>query len=240
MTWGMVAVAGAGLVGGYMSSKAAGSAADAQTNAATAATGLQQQQYDQQRADNMPALQARNASLAHLQKMLGIDGGGSMSASPTAAQVQAEPGYQFGLDQGQQALNRQAAARGMSNSGAALMAAQRYGTDYAGTKYNDAWNRMQSGQQNEYNRLAGVAGLGQVGASQVGQAGASYANNAGNIGMSAANAQGAAGMAQANTWGGAVNNLAGWYSNSQRNAAAGGNQLSGPSNAQLEQQWWGN
>ena len=188
----------------------------------------------------MPALQARNASLAHLQKLLGIDGsGGGMATSPTAAQVQAEPGYQFGLQQGQQALNHQAAARGMSNSGAALMAAQRYGTDYAGTKYNDAWNRLQGEQTNQVNRLASVAGLGQTGASQVAQSGQQYANNAGNIGMSAANAQGAAGIAQANTWGGIGNNLAGWYYNKNLKDQQQANQLSGPSNAQLEQQWWG-
>jgi hypothetical protein len=182
----------------------------------------------------MPALEARNRSLARMQELLGISGTGSAQRSLTGADVMADPGYQFGLQQGQQAIDRQATARGMRNSGAALMAAGRYGNDYGSTKYNDAWNRQQGERTNQFNQLASVAGAGQVGSNQIGQAGQNYANAAGNNGMMAANAQGAAGIASANTWSNAGNQLAGWYANNQSK-----NSLSGPSNADLERQWNG-
>ena len=228
MTWGLVAVAGATVVGGAMSSRAAGKAAGAQADAAAASNELQWEQYQQTREDNAPALEARNKSLAALRSMLGIDGGAARGA-PTAGEVMSEPGYAFGLQQGQQALDRQAAARGMRNSGAALMAAQRYGNDYATTKYNEAFNRSQTGEMNRYNQLAGVAGLGQAGASQVASSGSQYATSAGNALMGAANAQGAAGIAQADTWGNVGNQLAGWWSN--QGGMSGGS--SGPSNASI-------
>jgi hypothetical protein len=227
-------IAGASLIGGALASDAAGDAADAQAGSARDATALQREQWQQQRADNAPRMEAGNRSLARLQELLGISGAGGGRKSLTGADVMAEPGYQFGLQQGQQALDRQATARGMRNSGAALMAAQRYGTDYGTTKYNDAWNRMQGERTNEFNQLASVAGMGQIASNQVGAAGSQFANAAGQNMMGAANAQGAAGIAQANIWGNTGNQLAGWYANNQsRNA------LAGPSNAQLEAQWNG-
>lgn len=221
-------IGGAAIVGSLLASDAAGDAADAQAGAAAASNDLQWKQYQQTREDNAPALEARNKSLAALRSMLGIDGG-TVRGAPTAGEVMSEPGYQFGLQQGQQALDRQAAARGMRNSGAALMAAQRYGNDYATTKYNEAFNRGQTSEMNRYNQLAGVAGLGQAGASQVASSGSQYATNAGNALMGAANAQGAAGIAQANTWGNVGNQLAGWWAN--QGGIGGGS--SSPSNASI-------
>lgn len=227
-------IGGAALLGGVLSSNAAGDAADTQAASADQATALQREQWQQQRADNAPRMEAGNRSLARLQQLLGIDGAGGGRNSLTGADVMAEPGYQFGLQQGQQALDRTATARGMRNSGAALMAAQRYGNDYGTTKYGDAWNRLQGERTNEFNQLASVAGMGQTASNQVGAAGSQFANNAGNNMMGAANAQGAAGIAQANTWGNVGNQLAGWYANQQNR-----NALAGPSNAQLEAQWNG-
>lgn len=223
--------AGASLLGGFLSADAAGDAADTQAGAAREATALQREQWQQQRADNMPRMEAGNRSLARLQELLGITGTGPRSLSAT--DVMSEPGYQFGLDQGQKALERQANARGMRNSGAAMMAAQRFGNDYGTTKYTDAWNRLQGERTNQFNQLASVAGMGQVASNQVGAAGSQFANAAGNNLMGAANVQAAAGMGAANTIGNTVNRLAGWYSSQNKNA------LSGPSNAELEAQWWG-
>lgn len=227
-------IGGAALLGGVLSSNAAGDAADTQAASADQATALQREQYNQTRTDNAPALEARNRSLARMQELLGISGSGGGQKPLTGAEVMADPGYQFGLQQGQQGIDRQATARGMRNSGAALMAAGRYGNDYATTKYGDAWNRQQGERTNQFNQLASVAGAGQVGANQVGQAGQNFATAAGNNMMSTANAQGAAGIASANAWTGGVNQLAGWYTNNQNR-----NALAGPSNAQLEAQWNG-
>lgn len=226
MSWVAVAVAGSSVVGAVVSSDASRKASNTQADAAERAAALANDQWAQTREDNMPALEARNASLAKMREMLGISGtgAGTMSSALTARQVQAEPGYQFGLDQGQQAMQRQANARGMLNSGNALLAASRYGNDYATTKYGDSWNRLQGERANSFNRLASVAGLGQTGASQIGQSGQTAALNAGNNMMSAANAQAAGGLAQANTWVNTGNQLAGWYS---RNNTGNTNNSSG-------------
>ena len=228
MTWGYVAIAAGTVVAGAVSANGAKSAANKQAAAADKANQTQLDQYNQTRADNMPALEARNASLAKMRELLGIGGNagaqgyGSMAQPLTGRQVQDEAGYQFGLQQGQQALQRQASARGMLNSGNALMAATRYGNDYASTKYQDAWNRLQGDRTNTFNRLASVAGYGQTGASQVGQAGANFANNVSANQLGVGNAQAAAGMAQSNAWGNAVNQAAGWYANQQRQPQAQG------------------
>lgn len=65
-----------------------------------------------------------------------------------------DPGYQFRLQQGEQAIGRQQAAKGSYFSGGALKAAQDYGQGLADSTYNDAYNRWL--QQNHQN--IGVAG----------------------------------------------------------------------------------
>ena len=177
MTWGMVAVGAATVVGGAIASDSSRKAANTQADAARDANNTQREMYDQTRADNMPALEARNASLARMRELLGIGGNagskgyGSLAGPTQVGDVTRDPGYQFGMQQGQNTLNSQLTARGMRNSGAALKAAARYGNDYGTTKYNEAWNRVNSDNTNAFNRLASVSGLGQTGASMVGQAG---------------------------------------------------------------------
>lgn len=214
--WVAGAVVGGSLLSGYMGSNAASDAADAQSNAAAASNATQRYMYDTTRQDNMPALDARNASLAKMRELLGIGekgGGGVLGKAPTASDVMAEPGYQFGLTQGMNALNNQLTARGMRNSGAALKAAARYGTDYAASKYDNAFNRMQSADTNRFNRFASLAGAGQVGANTIGQAGQNYANQVGATQQSLGNALAASEIAKGNAWGNAVNQIGGWYMN---------------------------
>ena len=119
------------------------------------------------------------------------------------APIEMDPGYQFGLDQGNQALDRKIAAAGGRVSGAAIKAAQRFGTDYATTGYNSAYQR----RQDRINRLSALAGIGQTstGASaQAGQA-ASSANSA--LLSAQGNANGAASLAQGNIWANTGNQL---------------------------------
>jgi len=60
------------------------------------------------------------------------------------AELQATPGYQFQLQQGQQQLNQSAAARGGLLSGAQMKAAQGYGQQQAATGFQQAWERAQN------------------------------------------------------------------------------------------------
>jgi hypothetical protein len=56
--------------------------------------------------------------------------------------LRSQPGYQFQLGEGQRAIERSAAARGGLLSGGAGRALERYGQDYASTKYDDLFNKF--------------------------------------------------------------------------------------------------
>lgn len=233
MPWGVAAAVGGAFVSSTISGNAAKDAAKTQAGASEAANDTQKYFYDTTRSDNMPALQARNSSLARMQELLGTGGNtgaegyGSFGKAPTSAEVMATPGYQFGLDQGTTALNRQAAARGSYNSGAALKAASRYGTDYATTKYDNALNNQQALQTNTFNRLASVAGAGQTGASAINGAGANAANGISANQTALGNALGASQLSQANGWTSAINQSVGALNNWSNTSNSNSNALSG-------------
>ena len=71
----------------------------------------------------------------------------------TGADMQAyDPGYQFRINQGLQALDRQAAARGGVLGGGQVKAAQQYAQDLASNEYQNAWaRRNQEALQNAQN-----------------------------------------------------------------------------------------
>jgi uncharacterized protein YukE len=99
------------------------------------------------------------------------------------------PAYQFQLKQGQQALDRSAAARGMGYSGAQMKAAQQFGQGLASQEYDKQYNRANSEFGDYYNRLAGLSQGGQQAAGSMANAGSNYASNAGNTFANLSNAQ---------------------------------------------------
>lgn len=211
MPWGVAAAAvtaGAGLASSSKASKG-------QQKAADAALEEQRRQYDLARNDQAPWREAGQNALASLTNL-----SGQFGKVPTAEEVMAGPGYQFGLSQGLDAIQGTAAANGGLYSGATGKALTRFGNDYATSKFNDAFNQKQAAESSIWNRYAGLAGIGQSATNQLAQLGQNYANQAGQIGMNNANAQGAAAIANANTIGNFANQAgAAWGSwNSKPNA----------------------
>ena len=146
-----------------------------------------------------------------------------------------DPGYQFGLQQGQTALDRRIAAMGGRVSGAALKASTRYNQDYATTGYAAAYNRQNSARSERLNRLQALAGIGQTAAATSGQAGSNTSNAITNMLTSQGDATGASKIAQSNIWGNAFNQVAAAYkppTNPMSNMAA--NQSFGTAT----QNWW--
>lgn len=101
--------------------------------------------------------------------------------------LQATPGYQFRMEQGEQGVNRGAAARGGLLSGATQKALAEFGQGLASTEYQNAWQRAQAAYQSafdryqnnrttKYNMLSTQAGRGQNAANTM----AGAATNAGN------------------------------------------------------------
>jgi hypothetical protein len=134
-------------------------------------------------------------------------GAGSLLKTFTPGDLVNEPGYQFGLGEGNKAIENAARARGVYMSPSTVKELMRYGTDYAGTKYNDAFNRDLTNRTTTYNLLSGASGGGQVAANNLAGAGQASAQNIGNLVTSGANARGAAGIAAANAYGGAFNSI---------------------------------
>lgn len=179
---------GGSLLNGYLGSKAANNAADAQIAATREGNALLKYMYDTTRTDNLPALQARNNGLSGYQNLL---------KNPSA--ITSDPGYKFGLDQGTNAINSQAAAKGGYYSGATLKALNKFGQDYGGTKLDQSLNRY-----------GNLAGLGQVGSQTIANAGNQYAQGASNNLIGAGNARGAASLASSNAWQNALNGFLGY------------------------------
>lgn len=92
----------------------------------------------------------------------GADATGRLSASLAQGfnpgDLTQDPGYQFRLQQGEEALARRMAASGLGQSGAALKAAQEYGQGLADQTYNDAFQRYQA--TNAQNQALSNQGLG--------------------------------------------------------------------------------
>jgi hypothetical protein len=135
-----LAGAGASLYAANQQSKAAQAAANAQTQAAQSA-------LSQTQAANAPYAQAGNLAISQLMGVL--NGTNTLSS---------DPGTLYATQQGQKAIERAAAARGNVGSARTMSELMRNATDYGQTGYNSAWNR-----------LAGLAGVGQNATSQTTQ-----------------------------------------------------------------------
>lgn len=128
--------------------------------------------FDTQQANQAPWLQAGKTALGQLSE--GTAAGGQFTqkygqtfdpgkfsaptfsapgafSAPTGVDESNDPGYQFRLQQGQQALERSAAAKGSATGGSALKAAARYGQDYSSNEYGNVYNRALQTYGTNYN-----------------------------------------------------------------------------------------
>ena len=158
---------------------------------------------------------ASNADMAAASDRYGANGG-QFTQTFQPSDLTMDPSYKWRLEQGNKNLSASAAARGMLGSGQNLKDITDYGQGAASQEYGNAYNRFMNNQNTLYNRLAGLAGVGQAATNEIGNQGAQTAGNIGantmaGIGASnsaligGANASAAGTMGQANAWGGAIN-----------------------------------
>src|SRR6185369_10792777 len=133
-----------------------------------------------------------------------------------------DPGYWFRLQQGQQALQNSAAAGSGALSGSALKDLLGYNQDMASTEYNNAFNRYQTTQGNIFQRLMGIAQLGQSSAAQTGSIGATLAGNAGANISNAGTAAGSGIVGAGNSINNGATNAWLWSQFNQKPMAAAG------------------
>jgi hypothetical protein len=190
--WAAIGAVGTTAVSAYGSSKAAG----AQKDAAAAAQASGDRQFDisrqdtldryaEQRADQAPYREAGKSALAQI--MAGLNPGGQFSGTFDASSLAKDPGYQFRLSEGEGGIRRSAAASGAGLSGATLKALARFNSGLASQEYDAAFARNGT----VYNRLAGVAGIGQTATNATQSAGTSATGQLNTLGTNYVNTTGA-------------------------------------------------
>lgn len=169
--------------------------------------------------DRVASLQAQQAQQVPTEQVTPVQDAdyGSLLRKFTTQDLKADPvyqsGLQFGLDEGERAINQRAIAGGNYDSGATLKALAKYATDYAGTKANEAYNRFVNDQGNIFNRLSGVSGSGQAATGQVASAGSNTANNVSQLAQDAGNARAAGIVGGSNAWSNALSGVSGAANN---------------------------
>jgi hypothetical protein len=231
---GAAVAAGATVYASNKASSASKNAANAQTQASQNAIAEQQREFDINQANQQPWLNTGKSALSTLAGLYGLNGGsgqgqtrtlfdgttatplnGSPDSSGTAANAPDyssffnSPDYQFALQQGQQGVDRDAAARGALYSGGHTADVLKFGQGLASQQFN-----------NYTNRLASLAGVGQTAANELGAYGQNTANSIGNLMTNAGNARASSYLQQGQiqgqkigAFGNAFNQFLGYYQN---------------------------
>ena len=192
------------ITGSNKQAKAAQNAAAQQAAAAEKASKIQKDMFDQVRSDLEPYRASGQQALFQLMNGMKQEGKGFLKTYMDQ-ELYKDPSYQFRVNQGNNAIQGSAAAQGGLLSGATLKALQNYGQESASQEYQNAYNRFNADQTNQYNRLSNLVGIGQNAAAQTGNAGTQTAQAIANNTMQGANSQAAgtiaAGNKQANAFG---------------------------------------
>lgn len=200
MTWGLVAVAGATVVGGYMASSsasdAASSAAQAQGQASDKSIAESQRQFDAIQKLLAPYTAAGPQALTGQQDLLGLNGQGAQSGA--IAGIANGPQMQAMTQQGENSILQNASATGGLRGGNIQGALAQFRPQLL--------NQL---IQQQYGNLGGLTSIGQNAAAGVGNAGQNSSNQIINAlqqqGAAQAGSALAQGQAQSSMW----NNIGG-------------------------------
>ncbi|WP_394651405.1 hypothetical protein [uncultured Acinetobacter sp.] len=202
-----VAAAAVTMVGGALASraqsKAAKSAAAAQTEASQAAIDEQRRQFDMVQELMKPYVNAGTQGLSGQSDLLGLNGADKQQAAIDA--INNSAAMNTYVQQGENALLQNASATGGLRGGNTQSALAQFRPQLLNQLVNQ-----------QYQNLGGLTSLGQNAAAGVGNAGMQTANNIGNLLGSIGQAQAGSALAQGqarvnmiNTASGALNNMIG-------------------------------
>jgi hypothetical protein len=207
------------VAGGVYGANQAGKAADTQAQSAQDAIGLQREQFNRLLELNEPFRQGGLAGQGALMTALGLADGpdkGWAMRDFGMSNFQADPGYQFRMDEGAKALERSAAARGGLLSGRAAKEMERFAQGTASNEFDRSYGRFQTNRTNRLNPLQSLAGVGQSVSQNMGQAGMNFGNSAADLITGAGNAKAAGQVGKANAITGAIGQGYSMYQNSQQ------------------------
>ncbi len=231
MSWVAVAIAGSAVVGAVASNSAANKQASAQQNAANMQLGM----FNTLQGNEQPYMQSGAQASQSLNQLMGLSGNAGDSVGTTGLKngyltqqfdpnsLDANPAYQFALKTGGQAT-RNADTPGVGAlSGAALKDLTAFNVGTANSYENQYFNQFQTQQNNIYQRLSGIAGLGQNAAAGTGKNGAQLGTGAAQAVAGAGASQAAGIVGGANAVGSGASSLAGlMYLNAGSNGSAQG------------------
>jgi hypothetical protein len=163
--------AAAGIGGALISANAAENAADTQAGAARDANATQLRMFEQTRSDLDPYRGAGRTALMNLERTANAplsyrpytptpayDPAQNLYSpvapytGPSEADLRADPGYQFRVSEGQKALERSAAGKGLLLSGGQLKDLTRFGQGQGAQEYAAAYARGYAQNQDLYGR----------------------------------------------------------------------------------------
>lgn len=191
MTWVAVAIGGAAVIGGatsYLGSQK-------QSGAANKASQQQLQMFQQTQANLSPYMQTGQQANQELAHGLGLNGAGQYNPNSPLLQpfgldqFQQSPDYQFNLQQGQQAIDKAASARGNYYAPQTLQDTAKFSQGLASQEFNNAYQMYNQNQGNIFSRLFQTSGSGQNAAAGLGGLSQSAATGSGLFGTSAGAAQ---------------------------------------------------
>jgi len=205
MTWGLTAVAGATLVGGYMTSQASKSAANQYADTANRGLQYNQEMFDRINAQNEPYRNIGNKGATLYGQLADT---GYLTAQPSMDDMyRLMPNYQFGLQQGLGQYNAQLNAGGGAISGNAMQGGQMFAQDYARNSLADAFNQYQANRTNVVSNVNALTNVGQNVNTTTANAATGASANTTSLLSSIGNAQAQGTMGAANAWASGLNNI---------------------------------
>lgn len=195
--WAIAGSALLGLVGASKQASAAKEAAQTQLQGTQYAADIQKQMFDLINKQQEPWRVAGGQGLTKIQEMLPF-----FTSMPTAEQVKATPGYQFGLEQGLGAVGQ--GMNVLSPGSNVDRARQKFAVDYSLASAYPLYTQQQT---NIYNRLASLAGLGQTATGQTTQAAMGTGANLAQLATGGASALAGGQIGAANAMAGGLQNI---------------------------------
>lgn len=209
----------AGGITGQTGAEASMAGAQLQHDAAMAGIEVQKEGLANIRQDLNPFVNSGRGQLDNLNSFLNND------FNPTSGlvnpqNIQADPGYQFRLNQGFDQIQNSAAARGKLSSGGTLSALEDYRQGLNNTFVSQDTNRLMglrdqgfrenmAMNSNRFNQLFDASRMGQNAAAQTGTAESGTANNITDLLGQSGNAMAAGGMGAAQSYGQGAQNAVG-------------------------------
>ena len=221
--WNFILPIAASLIGGAISGKAsrdaAGTAADAQTNAANAGIAQQNKQFEALQKLLSPFVQTGTSALGAQGNLIGLDG-----AAPQQSAIDAlmkGPQFKSSMDLGNRSILANASATGGLRGGNTQSALGQFAPQLLAQMI-----------QQQYGNLGGLTSIGQNAAAGVGNAGMQTGTNVANLLGQAGSAQAGAALADGRATSGMVNGVLGSFGQVYGRGGFGGfGQMAAPQGA---------